>query len=889
MALAAGVRLGPYEIHSAIGAGGMGEVWKARDTTLGRDVALKILPDHLALDPDRLARFKREAQILASLNHPNIATIHGFQESDGVQALVLELVDGPTLADRIAQGPIPVDEALPIAKQIAEALEAAHEQGIIHRDLKPANIKLRPDGTVKVLDFGLAKAVDPAVVSSSGLSMSPTITSPAATHVGVILGTAAYMSPEQARGRSADSKGDVWAFGAVMYEMLTGRRVFEGDDVSDVLAGVLKSEPDWAALPALPTPIASFLRQCLKKDPKRRLAHIQDMRLALEGAFETDREAEKSPTIARPSRRRMLTVAALAVSLAAIGTGLLAWRLWPPAGVGAVTRFNYVLPDDQTFRNTGRPVVAIAPDGRHFMYNTRGGLYLRSIDMFDARLIPGTEVSLTNPVFSPDGQWVAFFQGSELKKIPIAGGTPVVLCAAANPFDMSWESDNTILFGQPDGIMRVSADGGMPEQLVATGAGEQIHGPRMLPDGEHMLFTLARTLGGDRWDTAEIVVQSLETGERKVVWRGGTDARYVTTGHLLYVLNDTMFALRFDLDRLEVLGGPVPIVAGVSASTNRATGTAHLALSDQGTLVYADLTATGEQDRTLVWVDREGREEPIQSDPRPYIYPRISPDGLKVALDIRDEQSDIWTWDFEQKTLTRVTFAPTLEELPVWTSDGQRLVYRTGNGPSSLYSQSEDGTGTPERLTQGTTAQFPSAISRDGRWLVFGENSDLMLMALDDTRTVRPLFRTTFNDANGEISPDGRWIAYQSDESGQTEIYIRRFPNADSGRRQISTAGGTRPLWARNGQELFYVANNGSLMSVPIESGDTLRAGNPRVLFGQQYVVAGVGRNYDVSADGQRFLMIKPIGPQDQNFRPSSIKVVVNWFDELRRLVATTD
>jgi serine/threonine protein kinase len=528
--IAPGSRIGPYEVTALIGEGGMGKVWRAHHTALKRDDALKVLPDAFASDPDRLARFAREAQVLASLNHPNIAAIHGLEEADGIKAIVMELVEGETLADRIARGPIPIDEALLIARQIAEALEAAHEQGIIHRDLKPANIKVREDGAVKVLDFGLAKALEPASAASVNSTASPTITSPALmTGVGMLLGTAAYMSPEQARGKAVDKQSDIWAFGCVLYEMLTGKRPFDGEDVTETLAAVVKTEPAWDALPDGVSPsVALFLRRCLQKNTKQRLHDIADMRLALEGAFETA-AAPSAPSaiVARSSWRRVLPLT-VSAAVAVLITGLAAWNLRPTVEPEAVSRFRYTLPEGEGFRNMGRPVMAFSSDGRHFVYNTPSGLYLRSMDGLEARLIPGTEETLTNPFFSPDGRSVGYQQGGQLKRVSLGGGAPVVICAANNPFGVSWERDNTILFAQADGIMRVSANGGTPELVIRAKKGEQMYGPQLLPDGETVLLTTTTVTSPARWDQAQIVAQSLRTGERRLLLSGGSDARYIS-------------------------------------------------------------------------------------------------------------------------------------------------------------------------------------------------------------------------------------------------------------------------------------------------------------------------------------------------------------------------
>ena len=572
MALTAGTRLGPYEIAAQIGVGGMGEVYRATDTKLKRDVAIKVLPSALAADPERLARFQREAEVLASLNHPNIAAIYGLEEADSTKALVMELVEGPTLADRIAQGAIPVDEALPIAKQIAEALEAAHEQGIIHRDLKPANVKVRPDGTVKVLDFGLAKALEPQSAMSPGMSQAPTITTSAMTQAGMILGTAAYMSPEQAKGRTVDKRSDVWAFGAVLYEMLSGKRAFDGEDMTDVLGAVVRLEPNWEVLPLdTPPQLLMFLKQCLKKDSKQRVGDIRDVRLALEGAFETGGSQPVEPVaVLQPAVwRRPMPLALAAMLFGGLVGGVATWNL-VPREPRSVTRFAYELPDGDAFR--GQAVMAFSADGRHFVYNTTDGLYLRSMEALDARLIPGTEGTLGNPLrypfFSPDGESVGYFQRGELKRIATNGGAPIVICAAEFVGSASWEQDETILFGQPEGILRVSVNGGTPELVIPAEEGEQMDSPQLLPDGESVLFSVATATGSTRWDEAQIVVQSLPTGERTVVWQGGSNARYVPTGHLVYALRDTLYAIAFDADSLTVSGGPIPVVEGVRRAAN---------------------------------------------------------------------------------------------------------------------------------------------------------------------------------------------------------------------------------------------------------------------------------------------------------------------------------
>src|SRR5262245_61521241 len=598
LAVPPGSRLGAYELLEVIGAGGMGIVYRARDLKLQRDVALKVLPEAVALDPDRIARFRREATVLASLNHPNIAAIHGFEDSGDVHALVLELVDGPTLADRIAKGPIPLDEALPMARQIAEALEAAHEQGVIHRDLKPANIKLRPNGTVKGLDFGLAKALEPAGTTQQAAghaSLSPTITSPAImTGVGVLLGTATYMSPEQARGKPADKRADIWAFGAVLYEMLTSKRAFHGEDVTDTLAAVVRSEPKWDALPESISPsLRVFLRRCLHKDSKQRVGDIRDMRLALEGAFELAVSGAPPPAVRRkPMWRRSLPYALTALP-AVLASAIVAWSLWPTSTPLSPARFVYDLPANQSFRNPGRPVMALSPDGRRLVYNTTGGFFVRSFAALEARLIPGTEPASTSPFFSPDGDWIGYWESGQLKRIGLDGGAPVVICASTNLFGVSWERDNTILFGQPAGIMRVSANGGSPQVVIRAKQGEAMYGQQLLPDGDSVLFIVTTVSGDARWDTADVVVQSLATGKRTVLLHGGSDARFIRSGHLLYALRDALYAVPFDPVRLQFTGRPVSFAQGIARAGLPRTNTAaaNYAVSDTGTLIYlsADL------------------------------------------------------------------------------------------------------------------------------------------------------------------------------------------------------------------------------------------------------------------------------------------------------------
>jgi serine/threonine-protein kinase len=910
LALTPGTRIGVYQIAAQIGVGGMGEVYQATDTNLKRQAAIKVLPASVAGDADRLARFQREAEVLAALNHPNIAQIFGLEKTPDFTALVMELVEGDDLSQRIARGAIPLDEALPIAKQIAEALEAAHEQGIIHRDLKPANIKVRSDGTVKVLDFGLAKAMESPSAMSPSVSQAPTITTPAMmTGVGMILGTAAYMSPEQARGKTVDKRADIWAFGAVLFEMLTGKRAFPGEDITDTLAAVVKLDPKWDAVgAAVPARVNQVLRVCLQKDPRQRAQAIGDVRLALEGAFETGASQGGGVPLAAAWRQRV-PVALTASVLTAVVVGLAAWSLWPSAEPRSVTRFEYVLPGSQDLGQViPRQVVAVSADGRHFVYSTDQGLYIRAMGELDARLIPGTEGLPFNPVLSPTGESVAYFQNGQIKRIATSGGAPVVIVANATleTFSgMSWGTDDAILFAGADGVFRVSASGGAPELLIPANKGEQLGGPQPLPDRESVLFSVTTATGPAQWDQAQIAVHSLRTGERTLLLQRGSAVRYLPTGHLIYALGDTLLAVAFDVGRLALTGEPVQVMQGIQRAvpaSNIAWGSdaSNYGVSDRGTLVYlVSGTLTRAQigtARTLVWVNRDGREEPLDAPPRPYSYPRLSPDGTQVAVDVRDPDAEIWVWNIVRDTLTRLTFDPLWDRFPVWSPDGRRIAFssqRDGSEGNPFW-QAADGTGQVERLADQREGQvFPTSFSPDGtRLLLIGDSAvgtgqdDIRMVSFNGgDRAVTPLLATSFNERNPEVSPDGRWLAYESDETGRLEIYVRPFPEVDAGRWQVSTGGGTQPLWARSGRELFYRSGD-ALMVVPNEVGRMFAAHTPaRVLTGQYAPTLG-GRNYDVSPDGQRFLMLKvgTSGDDDQS-AAARFTVVENWTEELKRLV----
>ena len=895
------MRLGAYEVAAQIGEGGMGQVFRATDTKLKRQVAIKILPPALAADHDRLARFQREAEVLASLNHPHIAGIYGLEESDGVFALVMELVDGEDLSERIARGAIPIGEALPIAKQIAEALEAAHEQGIIHRDLKPANIKVREDGTVKVLDFGLAKAMEPAAGSASNMSMSPTVTSPAMTQAGMILGTAAYMSPEQAKGRGADRRSDIWAFGCVLYEMLTGKRPFEGEDVSDTLAAILRGEPDWSRLPPdTPPPVAALIKRSLEKDRRSRIGDIAAALFVLR---------EPSPATTGPRRepastgRRIAAVAA--ATIAAVGIAAAAWWIGGRS-VGAepklVTRFETpLLRGDEQFAFLGSNVVALSPDGRHLAYLTTRRLGVRSLDRVEPITLRTHDSTLPSniwsPFFSPDSQWIGFWQDGQIKKIGIAGGTPVTIAATPNPSAVSWEDDGTIMFAVRGEILRVPEAGGTPEVLVPDLKG-RVQSLQLLPGNRSILFTLfpAGTITG-----TEINVRSLDTGEQRTVLRNGIDARYVmTTGHLVYFDAGALLAVPFDLRALAVSGAPVPMAEAIASSdaAGRTFSTAHFAVSRAGTLAYVSGGLNVSSTRTIVWVDRAAKEEPLGADERAYVYPRLSPDGRSIALTLADQDRDIWIFDIGRKRLRRLTSDPAAERYSVWTPDGKRIAFGSNRGgQAGTWWQAADGSGVPERLaalppTRFITNLFPTTISPDGSLLVATAQRtgatgglDLWLLRLTGDPQPSGLLETEVAERNAEISPDGRWIAYESIEN-QAEVWVRPFPDVNSGKWPVSNGVGSQPLWSRTGKELFFIDASGALMSVTVEGQSPLIFGTPRKILDSSYVSsipAFAGRQYDISPDGQRFLRLK--APPHASTTAGSVTVVQNWFEELKRLV----
>ena len=871
----------------------MGEVYQATDTQLNRQVALKILPDAFADDPDRLARFQREARLLASLNHPNISQIHGIEEAEGTRALVLELVDGPTLADRIAQGPIPIDEALPIATQVTEALEAAHEAGVIHRDLKPANIKVRDDGTVKVLDFGLAKTLDP--VPDGDQSQSPTLTA-AATQIGVVMGTAAYMSPEQAKGKTVDRRADIWAFGAVLYEMLTGTRAFAGDDVSDTMAAVLRAEADWSALPAeTPARLRQLVRRCLDRDPRQRIRDIGDARLAMDGAFDTTtRDAAEHGG----ASGRMRLVTAVAATALVVGGGT--W--WatrpvpsePPSPLRVEARL-HDLPADVAAVD-----VALSPDGRLLLYNTLDrsgtprGLYLRALDQLEGTfLVPDGGAS---PFFSPDGQWVAFFTRTQLQKVPVTGGSVQTVASVQRGAGGSWRPDGTIVFGATGtGLMHVSADGGEPQPLTELEAGEAFHGvPQWLPGGRAVLFTARTRLRGmEAPEAGRLDIVDVETQERAVVLEASTFGRYVPTGHLVYEADGNLFGVPFDLATRAVSGSAVPLASDL----RRGIRGNPFSVSRSGTLAYLGATENASE-YPVVWVDRQGRTTPLWTEPGEYGRPRLSPDGTRVALTVHDDDNvDLWVYDIQRGVATRVTTDEGVDDDQVWSPDGEYLAFQSDREqPPSVYRVRADGSGDVERLTSGEYPSLPESWSADGRFLTYvvehpQTGLDIWVLPMDEERGATSLANTGDQELFSAISPDGRWVAYQAYADTFPEVFVRPYPSTGE-QYQVSSGGGGQPRWSGDGRELFYRTGSGVMVVSIDPDADTFEFGRAEELFSGEFQGGGIGLiidgegypDYDVTADGQSFVMFPGasnaiLGGSDH------VTLVRNWFEELTRLV----
>jgi Tol biopolymer transport system component len=894
--LSVGGRVGPYDIVGHLGAGGMGEVYRARDAKLGREVAIKVLPRAMSGDRDRLARFEREARVLASLNHPHIGAIYGIEECDGQPALILELVDGETLAgmlQRRAGRRLAVADALGIARQIAEALEAAHDKGIVHRDLKPANIKIGAGGAVKVLDFGIAKPL----AATIGPDVSPP-SSVGDTQTGVLLGTAAYMSPEQARGLAVDARTDVWAFGCVLYEMLTGRVTFDGATASDCLAAILERPPDWRALPVdLPPSIARLLHRCLEKDPRRRLHAIADARLEIDDALSVPPGAPAQPTSRRIAPRlTRLTIVLVAIAAVAVG-----WRLSFTASVAArrpVARFVVQGTPAAPIR-TG--AFDVSPDGSAIVYvgidrapaSSTGRLFLRRIDQFDATALPGSE-GADLPFFSPDGQWVAYVAGDVLHKLNVRTmAAPVVLCPVGDVRGgFTWPTDAWIYFANAgQGLQRVSAEGGQPMPVTALTDGDlDHHTARLLPDGDTLLFAVREAAGGPMRPNVrepvtsyspatqqfKIVAQSQSTRRRKTLIAAGFDPHYVKSGHIVYASDDAILAVPFDVRGLEVVGAPVTLVEHVATVPQNGNG--GFRLSDTGSLLFEPAQSTAR--RMLTWVTRSGAETLLPIAPRSFTTPRLSPDGRRLAFAVAEgARQDIWVYNVASEVLTRAT-RDGVNLAPMWTRDGARLTYASNRGGVEyMIWQPSDGTGVPETLMTGRNMLWPNSWTAGNRALVYvdapaTDDYRIFTLALDSAgRPLPPQLHAPRKEWLSFLSPDDRWIALTSSETGRSEVYVEDYP---SGREhhQVSADGGSKALWSRDGRELFYRRGD-AVFAVPIDTRHGFIAGKPLLLFRGRFVSNVI--DYDVAPDG-RFLMMKP---DEDELAPPALHVVLNWADEL--------
>jgi serine/threonine protein kinase/WD40 repeat protein len=908
LTLRPGTRFGPYEIISAIGAGGMGEVYRAHDSKLNRDVAIKVLLPAIANDPDRIARFSREAQVLASLNHPNIAAIYGLEDAGDVRALVMELVEGPTLAERIAQGAIPLPDALPIARQLAEALEAAHEQGIIHRDLKPANIKVRSDGTVKVLDFGLAKALDPISSPNVNVTQSPTITSPVMmTNAGMILGTAAYMSPEQASGKPVDRRTDVWSFGVVLWEMLTGKRLFDAETISHTLADVLRLPIDFDKLPAEARTTRDLLRRCLDRDVRNRLRDIGEARIVLENSANSVLEmgVESLPQPSEPERNKVPWVMAAAFALALGGAGFGWWRSTRPVDQLLIRLSVDLGPDALAGPRT---TAVLSPDGTRIVFPMRGSngvrqLAARSLDQPQASLISGSEGG-SDAFFSPDGQWIGFFAGGKLKKAALQGGAPVTLCDAAAPMGGSWGDDGDIIF-TPDarfGLMRVSSAGGTPQPLIAAGNKNAIRRwPQVLPGGRAVLYT--ENTNPFNWEDGDIGAVSLNTGQIKIVQHGGYFGRYVPsrygTGHLLYVHESTLFAVRFDPARLETSGTPVPLLQDVAANFVDAGGQFDGAAN--GSLVYLSGQAGESSSYPIAWMDSSGNTASLLAKPAAYGALRFSPDGKRLAFTAPGSNGpDVWVYDWERDIPTQLTFTGPGNLEMAWAPDGKHIVFGSSRaGAAALWWVRSDGSGEPQKLLERKNAGIglrPQSFTPDGLRLAFDDNVssatgvEIWTLPLDLSDPEHPMpgrpepfLTSATRQVDATFSPDGKWMAYSSNESGIDEIFVRPFPGP-GGKWRVSTSNGKFPNWSRTGHELFYLSFADSRIMVTnyTAQGDAFSAAKPRVWSDRQVLIPNFVRVLDLHPEGKRFAVF-PRPKIEEAMGNLHVTFLLNFSDELHR------
>ncbi len=902
-----GQHIGPYRVDSRLGSGGMGDVFRAHDTKLGRDVAIKMLPPVFSHDRERLSRFEREARVLATLNHPHIGAIYGLEHANGAPALVLELVEGDSLAERIARRAtakstgLPIQEALSFARQIADALETAHEKGIVHRDLKPANIKITPDGSVKVLDFGLAKAVADGDAGSDGSPVHDT-----ATQTGVVMGTAAYMSPEQAKGEKVDKRTDIWAFGCLLYEMLTGRKAFAGDTWAEIAAAVLHNEPHWPALPSeMPLGVRMVLERCLEKDAKERLRDIGDVRLALAGAFNpTVPDTSLPPPSAVSSRRHFWRRAGLVMASLAVVALATSAAMWfgaaPDTPTTGARLFIGTRGEAAVFVDGANLALAITPDGSRVVYVGDGGrrLLVRALNQLHPVTI-ATGTILKNPFISPDGQWVGYNDlagAGSLWKVRIDGGPPVSISRVRGLLRGAvWLADNTIVFATSTrtlGLQRVSADGGSPQNLTTPDAALNVddhYWPEALPDGRGILYTVLARTGG--LAAAKVAIYDLVTNTSTDLLTGGSNAMYLRSGHLVYVAGGILWAVPFDADRRVIAGTALPVLTQLAAT---ASGAGNVAVSANGTLAYVDPAGYDPFARALSWVDRNGTLEPLGAPQHPYMQQRLSHDGTRVAHATgRVPDNNLWVLDVPRLALTRLRAEAARDQDPSWSPDDRWILFAsdrtsTSDNPTlQIWRQAADGTGEPELLVE--SGSYP-IMTPDGTRVIYSAqtspgNIDVMEMALDGSQRTRGLVQTAFNDSYAVISPDGRWLAYQSNFSGRPEVYVCPYPNTASRRWSVSTSGGSDARWRPDGRELFYVAPDGSLMGVQVKGTDSTWAATApvKVLEPGYWSRALIGAAYDVSPDGKRFLIVTP--PKDAG--PPDIVVVQHWDEELKALVSS--
>jgi serine/threonine protein kinase/Tol biopolymer transport system component len=901
MAILSGKRLGPYEVLSAIGAGGMGEVYRARDTRLERIVAVKILPDHLSDRAELRERFEREARTIASLNHPHICTLFDIGQQDGTDFLVMEYLEGETLAERLKKGPLPLDQVLQYAIEISDALDKAHRKGITHRDLKPGNIMLTKSGT-KLLDFGLAKLKKDTAPANVTLSKVPT--EDAVTAQGTILGTLQYMAPEQLEGKEVDARTDIFAFGLVVYEMATGKKAFEGKSQASLIAAILEREPPAMSTlqPMTPPQLDRVVKKCLAKEPEKRWQAASDicdeLKWIAEGGPQSVSQLNAPVKGIRTFGRRPIIVGLGALLFGAVIASLAIWNLKasPSSPPRSVSRFAITLPPGQQLAGLDNgPAVAISPDGTHLAYvASQGGtqqIYLRAMDSLEAKPIPSTE-GATAPFFSPNGQWIGFFASGKLKKISVSGGAALILGDAAYSGGASWGSQGMIAFtptGNVSALQQLPEAGGTPQPLTRFEKGDTSHRwPEFLPDGKAVLFAAGPT--AVTFTNAQVAVQLVGTRERRNLVQGGMSPRYTPSGHLVYAQGGSLMAVPFDPQRLEVTGTAVPVVEGVLQSP--ANGAAQYSVSATGSLVYVPGGIRATQ-LHLVWVNRNGTEQPLAAPGHAYFNPRLSPDGRRVAVGITESESQIWLYDLSRDTLTRFTFGGNYNPVPVWTPDGKRIAFESNkDGVPNLFWQLADGSGGLERLNTSEYIQVPTSWSPDGKVLAFMEVNpttrvDIWVLRMGDpsrgsgqVRNAQPFLRTPFDEGAAGFSPDGRWLAYMSDESGRYEIYVQPYPGPGE-KWQVSTEGGSEPVWNPSGRELFY-RNGDKMMAVDIANQPGFAAGKPRILFEGRYQQSPVqSADYDVSPDGQRFLMLKPT----EQAAPTQINVVQNWFEELKQRV----